>query len=81
MLYVIPKYCLKKTSVQYSCVITGDLNLSDVEWSNLESRDYINTHSIVEFFSKFWLCYVQFVGESTRFNGSGSGSILMYSVE
>ena len=37
-------------------VITGDLNLPDVEWSNLDSRDH-NTRSIVEYFFKIMVMF------------------------
>ena len=60
-------------NIKMSCIILGDFNLPDVDWSSGFSHTQA-TQGLLDFFSNHG--FVQFVNQSTRFDASGSGNIL-----
>ena len=60
--------------VQHSCVVLGDLNLPNVNWSDYSTVTDHSTDCLLEFFSNYG--FVQFVNQPTRINQSGRGNIL-----
>ena len=60
--------------VQHSCVVLGDLNLPNVNWSDYSNVADHSTNCLLDFFSNYG--FVQFVNQPTRISHFGRGNIL-----